>query len=30
VARTEEWIRKGAHPTETVKSLLQKAKALQV
>jgi small subunit ribosomal protein S16 len=30
VARTEEWIRKGAHPSETVKSLLQKAKALQV
>jgi small subunit ribosomal protein S16 len=27
VARAEEWIRKGAHPSETVKSLLERAKA---
>ena len=26
VARTEDWIRKGAQPSETVRSLLQKAK----
>ena len=29
VARTEEWIRKGAHPSETVKNLLEKARRLQ-
>jgi len=27
VARAEEWIRKGAHPSETVRSLLARAKA---
>jgi small subunit ribosomal protein S16 len=27
VARTEEWIRKGARPSETVKSLLGRAKS---
>ncbi len=27
LARTEEWIRKGAHPSETVKSLIARAKA---
>jgi small subunit ribosomal protein S16 len=27
VARTEDWIRKGAHPSDTVKSLLAKARA---
>jgi small subunit ribosomal protein S16 len=27
VPKTEEWIRKGAHPSETVSSLLEKAKA---
>jgi small subunit ribosomal protein S16 len=26
VARAEEWIRKGAHPSETVRSLIEKAK----
>lgn len=30
VARAEDWIRKGAHPSETIKSLLEKAKALRV
>ena len=29
VARIEEWIRKGAHPSDTVKRLLAKAKAAQ-
>ena len=28
VARAEEWIRKGAHPSDTVRSLLAKAKRL--
>ncbi len=28
VARAEEWIRKGAHPSATVRSLLGKAKRL--
>jgi small subunit ribosomal protein S16 len=27
VPRTEEWIRKGAHPSDTVSSLLEKARA---
>ncbi len=27
VARAEEWIRRGAHPSETVRSLLEKAKS---
>lgn len=27
VARAEEWIRKGAHPSETVRSLIARAKA---
>ncbi len=27
VAKAEEWIRQGAHASETVKSLLEKAKA---
>jgi small subunit ribosomal protein S16 len=26
LARTEDWIRKGAHPSETVKSLIERAK----
>lgn len=29
VARTEEWVGKGAHPSETVRSLLGRAKAAQ-
>jgi small subunit ribosomal protein S16 len=29
LARAEEWIRKGAQPSETVKSLLEKAKDAQ-
>lgn len=29
VARAEEWIRKGAHPSDTVRSLLERAKSLQ-
>jgi small subunit ribosomal protein S16 len=29
VARTEEWIRKGAQPSETVKRLLVEAKSAQ-
>lgn len=29
VARAEDWIRKGAHPSTTVKSLIEKAKRLQ-
>lgn len=29
VARTEEWIRKGAQPSDTVRSLLEKAKGAQ-
>ncbi len=29
VERTEDWIRKGAHPSSTVKSLLNKAKSAQ-
>ena len=28
VAKAEEWIRKGAHPSETVKQLLERAKTL--
>jgi small subunit ribosomal protein S16 len=28
VAKTEEWIRKGAHPSPTVRDLLDKAKRL--
>ena len=28
VPRTEEWIRKGAHPSPTVRELLEKAKRL--
>jgi small subunit ribosomal protein S16 len=27
VPRAEEWIRKGAHPSDTVSSLLEKARA---
>jgi small subunit ribosomal protein S16 len=27
VARTEDWIRKGAHPSDTIRSLLAGAKA---
>jgi small subunit ribosomal protein S16 len=27
--RAEEWIRKGAHPSETVRSLLDRARRLQ-
>jgi small subunit ribosomal protein S16 len=30
VAKIESWIQKGAHPSETVKSLLDKAKGAQV
>ena len=29
VARTEDWIRKGAQPSDTVRSLLEKAKGAQ-
>ncbi len=29
VTRTEEWIRKGAHPSQTVRQLLDRAKILQ-
>jgi len=29
VEKTEDWIRKGAHPSATVKSLLLKAKSAQ-
>jgi len=29
VARVEEWIRKGAHPSDTVRSLLGRAKTAQ-
>ena len=29
VARAEKWIRKGAHPSDTVKNLLVKAKRLE-
>jgi small subunit ribosomal protein S16 len=29
LARAEEWIRKGAQPSETVRSLLEKAKNVQ-
>lgn len=29
LTRAEDWIRKGAHPSDTVKSLLQKAKSAQ-
>ena len=29
VARAEDWVRRGAHPSDTVKSLLVKAKAAQ-
>lgn len=28
VAKADEWIRKGAHPSDTVRSLLEKAKAV--
>lgn len=28
MARTEGWIRKGAHPSETVRSLIEKARTL--
>ncbi len=27
VARAEEWVRKGAHPSDTVRSLLDRARA---
>jgi small subunit ribosomal protein S16 len=30
IERAEDWIRKGAHPSATVKSLIVKAKAAQV
>lgn len=30
VARAETWIKKGAHPSETVRSLLTKAKSVPV
>ena len=29
LARTEEWIRKGAHPSETVRSIIERARGLQ-
>ncbi len=29
VALAEEWIRKGAHPSDTVRSLIERAKGLQ-
>ena len=30
VAKTDAWIKKGAHPSETVRSLLTKAKSVPV
>ena len=30
LAKAEAWIKKGAHPSETVRSLLTKAKGVQV
>jgi small subunit ribosomal protein S16 len=30
VAKAEAWIKKGAHPSETVRSLLTKAKSVSV
>ena len=30
VAKAEAWIKKGAHPSETVRSLLTKAKSVRV
>ena len=27
LARTEDWIRKGAHPSETVRSIIERARA---
>lgn len=30
VPKAEDWIRKGAHPSDTVKRLINKAKAAQV
>ena len=30
VVRTEEWIRRGAHPSDTVRSLIDKAKTASV
>ncbi len=29
LVRTEEWIRKGAHPSETVRSIIERARGLQ-
>ena len=29
LARTEDWIRKGAHPSETVRSIIERARGLQ-
>ena len=29
LARTEDWIRKGAHPSETVRSIIERARAPQ-
>ncbi len=29
LVRADEWIRKGAHPSETVKSLIEKARSLK-
>lgn len=29
VSRADEWIRKGAHPSDTVRSLLTRARAVQ-
>lgn len=29
LSRTDEWIRKGAHPSETVKSVIERARGLQ-
>ena len=29
VAKTEDWILKGAHPSETVRSVLERAKSVQ-
>lgn len=30
LARADDWIRKGAHPSETVRNLIEKARRVQV
>jgi ribosomal protein S16 len=29
MVKADDWMRKGAHPSDTVRSLIEKAKALQ-